>query len=714
MANLADAVLKTLQFAYSGNDSAERELNQQAVRQNHEIELAQRDKDIATRLEGSEMAQFIKYGDPKDRTKPLMEFDVIEAYNKNPQMTMEVFGTYSDKLYEARDEKGNKINIKPVAIEPVQIEGQEMFAVKVERPDGKRAPLTRNGTPAYDDNVILMTRDELNGLATQRLLSMRNRDAFSNGASFARAFAQIPDAAGLRRAAEDQAVRDEVTKLFEQDSEGKLDPGAIREFLELVSSAEDAREGTLREIAADMGIDVDAVIAGLQADAEDAAPEEDTVTPPPGVQPRTPTGEPPAGPAAIPGVRPATGAVSPGFRGPPGVGPAGGTGGVTPEQRAAGAEFFGGLVQKAQASPVFKAAADYVSGALAPDSTKSSVTPELAAAPQPVQQAVLDTDLSPEDRRNAILGAIEQGLQAPTEQQRAVARDFMINNKVQSPQDLSALPGPEVMNLAWVLASADANLTVSERMKVAQGVINFAQFGDTETSARDVATDQFNRQKFAIEQQADLETRMLRAAELERNLGADSTKAIEARRKLGAEANEFVTEVRKGIPRTKDGRIKDRPSPEADIALGQIMTSYETAVRIGDKEAQVMYARALDDAIADYVAAFVIAEPASFWDQFGFAGVSAENVMNLLARKSFRSLKADFGDFIIERNDRVSDEYPNGEPTKLALVTPSGQKAEKGVINLSRLRDRLGEPEFTYFMEMLERQEAANASKRSK
>lgn len=724
MANLADAILRTLQIGSGGAEETQaRVMNNQQMQENRRIQQAQADRDWMAKVANTELFNDFKVG---GKGEAPYSFDVISAYNKDPQLALSLFDGYSRSLFNARDEKGRPIQVKPVAIRPVNIEGQEMFAVEVERPDGKRAPLTRGGTPAGDDNVILMTREDLNGLASQRLGTMANSGAMSAVPMFARMWQGIPDAAARDNAVKYQAIRDEVDAMFDDD---EIEPEARREVFALFSALDGPE---LEEAARDMGIDVDAVVAELQAKASTAVEEAA-----PAAQP-TPSTETPArglmdsvlNPAWEDKIAPppdpekasvlSTIGAAPQLLSAAALGAAGKMLGrdkpaapevvATPEQRAAGAEFFGGLIQKAQASPVFKAAADYVSGALAPDSTKSSVTPELAAAPQPVQQAVLDTDLSPEDRRNAILGAIEQGLQAPTEQQRAVARDFMINNKVQSPQDLSTLPGPEVMNLAWVLASADPNLTVSERMKVAQGVINFAQFGNPETSAADVAKQQLDqarleeaRLKRVQDAEISAATLRMRYAEHVRSLGKDSDKAQEALREMRNEATKQALEVRKGIPRDKRKRIKGAPTPEADAAMDALFTGYENAVAFGDEPEALAYAAAVDDALPDYVASFVIAEPQSFLD--GFANLGG--VIDWLGRAPFRNMKTDFGDFIIERNSA-------GEPTKLALVTPKGVKAEKGVIKLTPLKQRLGEEKFTYFMEMLEKQEAANASKRSK
>jgi hypothetical protein len=327
---------------------------------------------------------------------------------------------------------------------------------------------------------------------------------------------------------------------------------------------------------------------------------------------------------------------------------------------------------------------DRAKGVIAPDAKESSVVPDTGKMPENVQAAMFDTTLTPEQRREAILGAIGEGLIQPSDQQTTYVRDYMLDKGYRTPQSLSAAPPSEVLNIAMVMAAKTPGSN-ADRMKVAQSIINFANFGDFDMSRKDAAT---------IENMA--RDNEIAAAKLAQDAGkavsdADS-KGMEDATKYTAEADADVDAVVTSISRDDKGFIKDRPAREGRDAVQRITRRIKNAQAIGNVEMEAANNRALAAALPEYLSAELIGMRGPIWDNITPINV----VMDIFARAPVRQMNSDFGSIIIEYGeDGVT-------PKRFAIQTPKGAKGEMTVTNATAVQQLLGNELYLYLLKSAE------------
>ena len=718
MAGLGETILNTLKFAAGGEGEVQqRVLNKQAIDANQLVLDKQRDKQVAGLLDGTGMAQFVERGDPSDRSQALVTFDVVNAYNKNPEAVTEFLNTVPKSLLNATDEKGNTIKVKIKGIKPVLVEDQEMFAVEVVRPDGKVAPLTRRGTSSPDDNVILMSRDDLNGLATDRATSMLNNGAFDNSSTFLRSMTDLQDAIGMENARKEQALRDEVGRMLETDP--NFGVAEKRELFELFSKLEGDE---LLQAVADMGIDIDAVLEGYSADraaeaegaegegaggAEGEESREDFVMTrreaeknifnnvggklnsigsrlleaggdavgrtkgvlgAPLSAPDEPVADAPPRDPNAPTLSDVKDRVE-------GVTPAKAPGTFDPGAN----NSFMDAVNKgiAAISPQIEALRKRATGAAPVDSKQSTISPEIMDAPPQVQEAILGEGLSFEERRQAILDALETNLAKPTGKMTEYVADYMISNGFTTPESLSNAPSAEVMNIAFTIAANADVATTADRLNIAQSLLNFAQFGNTETSAKDVADLQIK---------AAAEARQRQEA-ADKAQGEQTAKAEEAYQEAATRADSIRMMI------STKPRMFWQKNPLPREAIQEFSVIMNRAQNERSPERREAYQRVAGEIMPEVLAAFIISEPRA-----DITEAITGSFQDLWLRAPYRKLDTDSGDFRItyKNNDGKTPEF-------LFLVTPKGDDAEGGQINMLQLRGMFGREKADYIIQMIEK-----------
>jgi hypothetical protein len=692
MAGLGETILNTLKFAAGGEGEVQqRVLNKQTIDANQRVLDKERDKQVAGLIDGTELSQFIIKSDPSDRSKPLRSFNVVGAYDHSPEATVEFLNTVPKSLLNAQDEKGNTISVKVKGIRPVMVEDQEMFAVEVVRPDGKVAPLTRRGTSSPDDNVILMSRDDLNGLATQRVTSMMNNGAFDNSSTFLRDMTDLQDAVGMDNARKEQALRDEVSRMLESDAEFGV--AEKRELFDMFSKLEGDE---LLQAAADMGIDIDAVFEEYNAKraaegAEGEGAEGEAAPAGPGMTEKSANlhktifGEETSGKLQqfggdlVKGVSDAAsgavrdikagsldlhqgifGGASDSIRQDKPIDPGSPANPVFADAVKAGVEAI---------TPALKGMWDRVTGATPVDSSQSTFSPDTLAAPPEVQKAMLGEGLSPEERRAAILGALETNLAKPTGKATEYVRDYMIKNGYTSPESLSNAPSAEVMNIAFTIAANADVANSADRLKIANSLLNFAQFGNTETSALDVAKLQQARTGDSIAAQRLFFDQQKAELDLEEK---DRTRVNEAYN----EASGRTEIIRKAINTDDRGFWKKNPLPQE--AVKEFTEVLKRARTSPDAVQKAAYQTAAGEILPTMLAAFALSEPRADikeWITGGF--------QDFFTRAKYRQISTDAGDFRVTYDDK-------GNPKFLYLLTPKGDDAEGGQINMQQLVGRFG------------------------
>lgn len=768
MAGLGETILNTLKFAAGGEGEVQqRVLNKQAIDANQLVLDKQRDKTVAGLIDGTELAQFIEKADPGDRTKPVRSFKVWEAYQKNPEVVTEFLNTVPSALLNAQDEKGNTIKVKIKGIKPVLVEDQEMFAVEVVRPDGKVAPLTRRGTSSPDDNVILMSREDLNGLGTQRVMGMMNNGAFDNSSTFLRDMTDLQDAVGMDNARKEQALRDEVVRMIEADPNFGI--AEKRELYEIFSKLE---EDALLKAVAGMGIDIDAVFEEYNANraaegegaegAESAESEEsredfvmrrraaeeevlkniqkgsddlrNTVF---GKENAAKLGQ--FGDNLTKGISDAAAGagrdIKAGFQdlqqgaveasdnlrnnvfgkenaaklgelGNKLVGATAPSAAAPAPSAAAPAKAIGTFDPGANNS--FKAAVDAgiaainpqiealrqrATGAAPVDSKQSTITPEIMAAPPQVQEAILGEGLSPEERRQAILDALETNLAKPTGKTVEYVADYMISNGFTTPESLSNAPSAEVANIAFTIAANADVATSADRIKIAQSLLNFAQFGNTETTAKDVADTQIAAARLR-QDQIEFANKQIR------DEAADTRQWLEDNRSFTKDAAKQRDIIRAGINRDKRGFIKGPMSPEARLGIRTIASDYQNRAAVGDTAAANAYAAVYADVFPEAAAAHILGEPRANLIEW-----VTGPAQDLWTRAPYREADTNFGSFRVEYDD-------NDNPKFIYLVTPKGVDAEAGQVNITQFRQSFGDAETTMFLDTIKKtQELKNEQK---
>ena len=176
------------------------------------------------------------------------EYDFLRLYGDRPDLALQVLNA-DPRFNIGVDEKGNKFTAQ---VSRVVANDDGSYSALVVRPDGKEVPLTQNRTAQGDDIVAKFSAEDFNKLGSSALNQIAFRGGANNPATFVR------DAAALAHTATQEQVLDKAA-----DTSLTEDPAAASRFYQLVSTADSE---TLKEIATDLGIDVEAI--------EDLAKEE--------------------------------------------------------------------------------------------------------------------------------------------------------------------------------------------------------------------------------------------------------------------------------------------------------------------------------------------------------------------------------------------------------------------------------------------------------
>jgi len=507
-----------------------------------------------------------------------------------------------------------------------------------------------------------MSREDLNGLASQKLVSMFDNGAFDTGSFFARGMGQIQDQMGLDNARKEQALRDEVSEMI------SVAGVPVAEGREIYGMFSQLQGDDLLRAAKDFGIDVDAVFAQY-AEEDPLAATGDTGSTA-GLGNSETRGEDLG--KAVSGLK--TVITDP----KKAMSDIGGLSAIMGDTKAKPAVMPApSNSQKDPNAPTLSDVQRRINGETPPDAAQSSISPALQAAPEPVQQALSDRSLTPEQRKNAILQAVEEGLSTPNEEQVGFVRDYMLKKGYKTPSSLASAPPEEVMNIAYTLAAAADVPNMADRLSLASSILNFAQFGDPKTSTKDLAELDLKRAQYGLDVQK--EERMSQAG-----VDTKNEDVMKTWRTANDAAQDIITEVRAGIKLDKRGFVKGAPDVESRRALNNLTSRYK-AVQGKDPAQEQAYQDAFADIFPDYMAAHMIGEPrSSLWE---WVSGTAQDIWT---RAPYREFDSDFGSFRIIYDDK-------GAPKALELMAPKGQTAERGRVNMSQLKGFLGGGELLDF-----------------
>jgi hypothetical protein len=689
--SIADGILKALQYGATGQTmQQERALRQQTLADNQYTLDARSSRETASLISDSALNQHLKWGDG-DATDALLEFDVVGAYQTNPELATRFLNEIPQSSLRFYDESGQLQQGKIAGIRQI---GEDQYVLEVARPDGKKTkggrnpPMTRGASSDDSDEMIVLTKDQLNGMASNRVLQMKAKGAFDNGSTFMRKYNELTDAQGKANAEQTAALRNEIESLVEA---GETPPEVARSIVELANGLEG--EALLDFAANDMGLDIDAVFAGLEQNAEvsEETPQDGAAKPgllqqaAVAAQENLPTKAPPVGKAVsdalydfMPGgMGNAFRALDPAFNGmqEEPVSPAPVTA-PTPGSQQALANVqrrIDGTENDPQRSDYSYETFRQRAGLPMPgDSQKSSISPDIDAAPEPVKQAILGEGLDPETRKAAILQAIEGGFATPTPKQVEFTRDYMIKNGYTSPEKLASAPPQEVMNIAFTMASLmGPETTMDQRMAVAQSVMNFAQFGDSTMSSKDAQVMQLKRQELQLE--GSKEARALAeaagkpAAEVEEQYNANFKDAFDR-----------LDKVRAAVAQDDRGFKNGEMEREGWDSYTSIHDRYFSARQAGQVGTTKAYEQAYAQALPEVLAVHLLNEPRANLGEW-----ITGPFVDLFARAPYRKLAPDFSDFRLEYGQ-------DGKVKNMFLVTPNGNDAERGQINMRQLNARFG------------------------
>jgi hypothetical protein len=289
---------------------------------------------------------------------------------------------------------------------------------------------------------------------------------------------------------------------------------------------------------------------------------------------------------------------------------------------------------------------------------------------------MLGEGLSFEERRQALLGALETGLAKPTGKTVEYVSNYMISNGFTTPESLSNAPSAEVMNIAFTIAANADVATTADRLNIAQSLLNFAQFGNTETTAKDVAdlqikaaTEARQRQEAADKAQGDLTERADEAFE---------------------KAAGLADNIRMNITTKPRQFWQKNPLPAESIKEFSVLVNRAQNSR--DAVTAAEYQAVVGEIAPEVLAAFIISEPPA-----DFLDYVTGSFKDLWLRAPYRKLTTDAGDFRITYKDNDTE-----KPEFLFLMTPKGDVAEGGKINMLQLRGMFGREVSDYLIQMIQ------------
>lgn len=172
------AVLLTLAApAGAQGSSMERIVTQQRIQESNRRLIAQRDRDLCAQIAATPLIKHFKLGEPADYSQPLYSVDVVSAYQENPSLTLGLFGGISSSVFSLKDQQGRLVQLEPVSISVIPPESDGRYEVEFRLPSGRRTKLFRNDRAHTQKNAMWFTREELDGIASQRLAVMANSQA---------------------------------------------------------------------------------------------------------------------------------------------------------------------------------------------------------------------------------------------------------------------------------------------------------------------------------------------------------------------------------------------------------------------------------------------------------------------------------------------------------------------------------------------------------
>jgi hypothetical protein len=450
------------------------------------------------------------------------------------------------------------------------------YAIRLGNKAGEIVPATRRATPDSDDEVIVLSGDELNRLTQSRAIRMVSQGSLNNPAMKAQ-LAQnlfLPTPPSSEQSPSELQDNPLVAKLgLETWLAGKLqqgildqgedvvagDPVAQRDYYAMAGATDDLNE--LRTIAADVGVDVDALEAQgreewgqVSAEAQNASEAQSAASSASEPAPRAIDTEIAAAKARVeeleglPPGRYRTQSLNAARRK---------LASLEREAQTADADADESLNRKARREETQIAALDrYIAAAEKRLETAKALPPgkrrnraierenqtinrqtekrdermqrlaELRGntpAAQPAQPPQTSTGVPPSSAYpgltvEEIREAIQNKVGAPTPQEAQQVAEYAQSQGVNTIQDLAKLPAPDARQIAAFIAFTYAG-DPTEQLAVFDRANNFVTTGSPSTSADDVTRTQIAAGNASI----SMENTKLRAAELRRNLLKDQS-----------------------------------------------------------------------------------------------------------------------------------------------------------------------------------------------
>ena len=604
----------------------------------------------------------------------IAKVDVDRLNRERPDLVLKALNM--DPRYNvATDENGVKIATEVSDI--IQNEDGS-FSALVTRPDGRKAPLTENRTAQGDDIVVKLSPDDFRSVVSNRYLAGITRGGKENAGSFMRDMGQ------MNRIAIQEAALNEGASRLEQD------PAAMSKFYTIVNTADDQ---TLNTIAADMGIDVSALTedkrTALQIKARDEATAAANVR---NVK---------LGQLASTDIR--KGIVDINKKIASNQEKLATPAGKAAEKRISELEKEReALIQQALNEDKSLTGLRNERSSLAAAGTgRKNLTKEGGERLQdlennliPAREAEIRNALTTGTTENLLSAkvevptidgsqvsltagelreAIRKGTVTATPDQVQKMRQYLVDNGVESPEDLQRLP-PKDQMMAALVASVGMGKTNEERAKAFQENLNFLQRG-----ARDrTLTQEITSQQDERDSRLAAQTLSVRRQELARNLRKDQNDLIAQFGEAGKEAAELSAAVIENIINADGDFTSPSNFTAAQVKMNQLVN---TAASFSPQDPRyAAYQRASLNALVPYMVALAEKEGTG----------SALNPLNW-ARKLTDLIKEDATFTVGNMSERIQvvSETRNGKkiPASIRILDNTGAPTEINIpiqdLNLS-------------------------------
>jgi hypothetical protein len=216
------------------------QMNQQTIQANQYKLDRQGEADLVARIEGAGNYRI-------NSSDPDAAFDTYDFYRlaqENPKLAADVLNRDPD-FNVAIDEKGRRIQTKVSGFDINPDTGD--VVVKVIRPDGREVPVTQNRTAQDNDVVVNLSKDDFQKFGQNTMRQMIAIGGGANNNTFRR------DANLLI----EQAIKERTLNNIKQSPISE-NPGATTQLGAIVTNAD---PDSVKEIAADQGVDIQAVEA---------------------------------------------------------------------------------------------------------------------------------------------------------------------------------------------------------------------------------------------------------------------------------------------------------------------------------------------------------------------------------------------------------------------------------------------------------------------